>query len=278
MANTANITLEFSFLTLNTMGAPLKPKLRERYEKISSSIQTSHAEFFALQETFQKQKTHDWIFAPLQKTELFIAHAHNHNLWQLKTTGSGLASLSRHPIVKEEFHKFKASRSVDRLSNKGVLLTRILCNKTFEIDFYNTHLQASYLYRHQNAKTRMRQLRELSEFVQTHSTPKSLIVIVGDFNFKEHTKEYKYFMHELWHAKDFQFLEIMRSLHPDATIKPLFTYQHLTRKNLKEKLDHKFIHVPAEWRWDMSKSATEILDWNVSDHAPVLTKLVFDKS
>jgi exonuclease III len=81
----------------------------------------------------------------------------------------------------------------------------------------------------------------------------------------------------LWHAKGFAFLEIMRSLHPNAAAKPLFTYQHLTRKNLKEKIDHKFMHVPTDWCWDLEKSSTEILDWNVSDHAPVLTKLVFAK-
>ena len=273
--NAKSNTFEFSFLTLNTMGAPLKPRIKERYQKIATEIQNANAEFFALQEVFHVQKTRDWIFTPLAQNSLSMTHAHKYNLWKLKSTGSGLASLSRHPVVKEEFYSYKSSSSVDRLSNKGVLLTRILCNSNFEIDFYNTHLQASYLYRHQNAKTRIRQLHELSEFVHTHSTPKNLVIILGDFNFKENTPEYRCFMNDLWSVKGFSFLEIMRNLHPNPADKPLFTYQHLVRKSLKEKIDHKFMHVPKEWQWDLQNSSTQILDWDVSDHAPVLTRLCF---
>lgn len=266
--------LQFSFLTLNTMGALFKPQVSERYQKITASLIKTNAEFFALQEVFHVKKSRDWILGPLQNRNFKIAHAHQFSYRKFKSVGSGLASISKHPITKEEFYSFKFSKSVDRFSNKGVLLTRLMLQDNIEIDFYNTHLQASYLYRHQNAKTRLRQLHELSEFVFQHSSPKNTVIIVGDFNFKENTKEYTYFLDELWHNKHFHFLEIMRSLYPQHK-DTLYTYQHLRRKNLQEKLDHKFMHIPDHWKWVKEKSSSEILNWNVSDHSAILTQLTF---
>lgn len=270
--------IELSLLSLNTMGAPFKPKIKKRYQEISKLLNENKSHFFALQETFPQKDTNLHILKPFQEKNFFTATAHEKTFWRLKTVNSGLTSLSYYPIIEQKFQSFRYSQSVDRFSDKGILLTRIQLPCQTEIDIYNTHLQASYLYRNQNAKTRIKQLEVVVDFIHKYSNPKNIVLVLGDFNFKEDTYEYDYFLKAPWFDAGFSFCEIMRNLHPCEKSMPLYTYEHLKKKNLKEKIDHKFLHVGSDWQWHKEESVTEILDWNVSDHHPIVTKLIFSPS
>lgn len=271
-------SFELSFISLNTMGALFKPQRPQRFRRIVDLMSESPAQFFALQETFSSKVTQSHLIDRLHHKKFELTRGDHRNLWKLKVTCSGLSSVSMHPVVKTEFKAFSKAKSMDRLANKGVLLTRIEIEPGLEVDVYNTHLQASYLHRNENAKTRMRQLKEVADFIRTHSSPDDTILVLGDFNFKENTKEYTLFTQSLWTDCDYGFVEVMRSLHPDVESHPLHTYQHLKRTSLREKIDHKFLHVGKGWEWETELSSTEILDWDVSDHKPILTRLVFQKS
>ena len=270
-----NQSAEFSFISLNTMGAPLKPKRKERYEKMFELLSTCPANVYALQETFHPKHSRT-LLDPFENMGVEIVEGGHRDFWKLKTTGSGLTTISYNPVIKQEFYPFAMGRSIDRYANKGVLLTRVVTEAGKEIDLYNTHMQSSYFYRDQNAHVRLRQLEEMADFVRSHSSQNSTIILTGDFNFKETTKEYDFFTNKLWGGSGYDFSEIMRSLKPDLD-DPLHTYQKRSNKNLLEKIDHKFMHVGQGWTWNQSQSHSEILnEWDVSDHRPILTKLVFE--
>lgn len=105
--------------------------------------------------------------------------------------GGGLLTISKHPIVKKNFYGFKSCLSIDKISKKGVLYTKINAFGS-KIHLFNLHLQASYerfLGGKDNKSyfTRCCQMIELRNFIektleeedfkQTHN-----VIICGDFN------------------------------------------------------------------------------------------------
>ena len=80
----------------------------------------------------------------MKKGFYYHAESPNPSFFSSYLVDGGLLTLSRYPIVQEEFCSFKYGVLSDNLSQKGILYTKIQINDTF-LHLFNTHLQASYV-------------------------------------------------------------------------------------------------------------------------------------
>lgn len=95
-------------------------------------------------------------------------------------TNSGLASLSKYPIieVKKRYYLAQAELS-DQIAIKAILLIRYnIAGHT--VDVYNTNMQPGDSQHAQTARTL--QAAELIQMVLTESPPTNAVIIHGDFN------------------------------------------------------------------------------------------------
>jgi len=63
----------------------------------------------------------------------------------LRLTDAGLLTLSRYPIIEEQFVPYDKSAFSDTLSYKGVLYTMIELPNLSYLHVFNTHLNATYI-------------------------------------------------------------------------------------------------------------------------------------
>ena len=96
------------------------------------------------------------------------------NKW-FKITDSGLTIYSKVYLEFIEFINFKKLESVDKLSDKGFLVTKYL--DTYII---NTHLQATYYIKDLANSVAYQQLNEIFEYLNKKKIKK--FIILGDFN------------------------------------------------------------------------------------------------
>lgn len=92
---------------------------------------------------------------------------------------SGLAILSKYPILESEFHKYKHYNkyTLDCLSQKGFLSVLLQLDNGEKIRIINTHLQSSDYEKYD--KYALLQLEQLLEYTRTL---KEKYIIGGDFN------------------------------------------------------------------------------------------------
>jgi endonuclease/exonuclease/phosphatase family metal-dependent hydrolase len=99
--------------------------------------------------------------------------------------GSGLLLLSRYPIEESHTTTYKHSSrfltsgfKADGFAAKGALHARIRIGDDPHalIDCFLTHLES------RSKRARARQIKQLAEFITSHSTPHHPIVVMGDFN------------------------------------------------------------------------------------------------
>lgn len=108
----------------------------------------------------------------------------------LHLVGSGLAVLSRYPIVARESEPFGKHRCAgfDCLSNKGVQHARVVVPGVPQpIELFNTHLNsqgASRVPRERHGAAHALQIRDLAAFVSATTTPGAPTIFGGDFNMR----------------------------------------------------------------------------------------------
>lgn len=116
--------------------------------------------------------------------------------------GSGLLTVSRFKILKQDFKHFEYFAGVDRLAQKGVLYSKIQLSDERVMHLFNLHTQASYTQffeekSREEYTARMNQIvvvRNMVEhFVKKNSNLsygahlfKDLIILAGDFNVNSH--------------------------------------------------------------------------------------------
>ena len=103
----------------------------------------------------------------------------------------GLLTLSKYPIISSKFFKYNCFCTVDKLSKKGILYTKIIVNNSI-LHLFNTHLQASYVYTFNKKSklsyfTRLYQILELKnvlgEVLKNENYYKNdLVIVCGDLN------------------------------------------------------------------------------------------------
>ncbi|AYJ87709.1 metal-dependent hydrolase [Sphingomonas paeninsulae] len=114
-------------------------------------------------------------------------------------TGGGLAIASRYPIIQTEMRAYgrKSCAGLDCLSNKGIVLARILIpGLPTPIDVYNTHLNsrgASRAPAIRHLAAHDRQSLEAWEFIERTHNDANPIVFGGDFNMRKSEERWESF-------------------------------------------------------------------------------------
>ena len=145
-------------------------------------------EIVALQEVFATVGT--WTLVDLIKRARdygFHYHVMGSFVSALAIVDSGLLVLSKYPIVRTSFYKYKHACSWDKLSSKGILYACIQLgtDSSTQIHLFNTHLQSTYHEDDTSAfEVQRNQLHSLQQFVEVtmKGTENKPVYIVGDFN------------------------------------------------------------------------------------------------
>ena len=112
---------------------------------------------------------------------------------------SGLAILSRYPIIQAQTEPFGARRcaGLDCLSNKGMIHARIAMPGVPEpIDLFDTHLNsqgASGVGAERHGEAHRIQVGQLADFIVQTADPKIPAVLGGDFNMKHSAVRFEWF-------------------------------------------------------------------------------------
>jgi endonuclease/exonuclease/phosphatase family metal-dependent hydrolase len=186
--------LESSFLTYNVWGLPkffgCGSTNPERFGQIGRELRFLRSDIVALQEMWHQES--DVLIA--ESNYSFRAVTGNS---KLHYGGSGLVTLSKFPIISEEFHPFSKTAGVERLVNKGALFTRVQHPSGSLIDIYNVHLISEpekisrlFLSKKRADELRLTQLRELATWITSRQEPNIPIIVLGDFNLDELSSAY----------------------------------------------------------------------------------------
>jgi len=172
------------------------PVFKEDQEARWDAFCAEHIENYdliLLQEAFTLNDQH---MGDLSKKGWECVQFHKCPRWPLKFVGSGLAFVSRFPIVHSDTMIFRAAAIPDRFAAKGALYVQVKAPNGLTVHVLNTHLQAAYgagqwerFFSPQSKAARVRrdQIQEAAVFlakcIGMHADPsKDLILFGGDFN------------------------------------------------------------------------------------------------
>jgi sphingomyelin phosphodiesterase 2 len=168
---------------------------KRRMRLIGQTLADLNPDVVAIQEAFIK-KDRDELIAQLGDSRL-----QNHAYFGHGVSGSGLLILSALPILEISFHQYQNKGKWykiwegDYWAGKGAALVRVPLGKNAGVlDFYNTHMQASYVEPDSfdaNAPVRLEQMKELRDFVLKTSRPGNPAILAGDFNCKPGSDDYQ---------------------------------------------------------------------------------------
>lgn len=258
-------TRPIHFLSMNTMGAPLKPKVRDRYHALTERLKqwrgTKDCAVVFLQETFSKRHV-DATFATR------LAHEFPHQFFHfdagrgLRFVASGLGILSTHPLDDFNFTAFTRATGPDLFSNKGVLSARLQFDGT-SLCLANCHTQASYINVHQPHPVRIHQLGELVACLKRLVRDDESFMLSGDLNFHEEQFEYQHLLQGLAAELNHQIEDVVRVLFPDKKNHPMHSFAWKDAKRAR-RIDHLISGTPQNTRltWDH----VTYDDWGLSDH------------
>ncbi len=152
---------------------------KERYPQISAII--NEFDIVVLNECF------------LYREQLMELSTHMYNYTDSKPWykffNSGIVILSKYPFSQEMTHHFNSISYWDRFISKGILKVSFKINEK-KFDLYGTHMQQ---YNDDDAqRSRLAQVNETINFINSTNVPGNDIILVGDFNMGPvFDKEYK---------------------------------------------------------------------------------------
>jgi endonuclease/exonuclease/phosphatase family metal-dependent hydrolase len=196
---TGNTNSDLVVITFNVQDLYFAGKDRKRrMEWIGHTLATLNPDVVGVQEAFIGKDR-----AVLQK-QLIDSRLQNYAFFDYGTVNSGLLILSAFPILETEFHPFTNKGKWykiwqgDYWAGKGIAMTR-LSTLGGELEFYNTHAQASYHKegeRDEYGDVRMGQMREIRDFLKNNSNPENPAIFTGDFNCSDRMPEYNFLVKE----------------------------------------------------------------------------------
>lgn len=177
---------QLRILTWNVWGLPLAFHRSsfhlERIEAIRKQLEALPADVVALQEVWARE-----ILAAMAAAG-YTYYATGARAGSL-VGGSGLMTLSRHPIVRTSFTPFANRRGIEKVIRKGVLHTRIRVGDRSMIDVLNVHLvsepeRGSHLLlddpeTREVRRAQLEEVRYAADRIKSQGIP---VVIAGDFN------------------------------------------------------------------------------------------------
>ena len=137
-----------------------------------------NVDIICLQEVWEKN-IEDMIKNNLKDLNLYIAQPPT-NLKYCVGEHSGLLTISKYPIVFQDYHKYDLLNFTCSFTNKGLQHIRIIRNNS-KYDIINTHLQSSFNkcgLMYQN--TAELQLKQILKYVNENNVEKC--IILGDLN------------------------------------------------------------------------------------------------
>jgi endonuclease/exonuclease/phosphatase family metal-dependent hydrolase len=175
---------------LGPFTSPLTRFTHERFAAIGQRLAASSYDVVALQELWDRKSA-----------QILTSSGYPHTAPERYTPGligrSGLAILSRHPILEYEERSFKSRVGVERFVCKGMLRALIELDKGVYCYVYTCHLLSppepatrSFLTMQRAQEVRARQVDELAEFMASGS-PAIPTVVLGDFNCESGDPEYR---------------------------------------------------------------------------------------
>ena len=175
---------------LGLFTSPLTRFTHERFPEIGRRLAVSSYDVIALQELWDRKSQ-----------QIVTSSGYPHIAPSRYTPGlvgrSGLAILSRHPIIEYEERSFKSRVGVERFVNKGMLRALIQLDSGVQCYVYTCHLLSSpepatrpLLTAQRAHEVRSRQVDELAEFMASGSSGIPTVVL-GDFNCESGDPEYR---------------------------------------------------------------------------------------
>lgn len=134
-------------------------------------IENSDADIICLQEYFHNIFRDKKGFLKRINYNVCIPEVNNKMKWD-----SGLVILSKYPIKYIDFIPFKKSSSIDSITEKGFLITKIK-----DLFIINAHLQACY-QKSFNYPIIYSQLNQINEYIVYNNLNRYNCILCGDFN------------------------------------------------------------------------------------------------
>ncbi|EMR09422.1 hypothetical protein PNEG_02365 [Pneumocystis murina B123] len=172
-------------LSLNCWGLKYISNYRkERLDLISKRIASEDYDIVGLQEV--------WVYSDYENMRNNTKHKLPYGKFYFSGIfGSGLVILSKFPIESTSIYKYSlngrpsAFYHGDWYVGKGVAMATLLMPNGKKIEFFNTHLHASYGGENDEYLChRISQAWEISKLISSAFTAGKMIIIVGDFNSK----------------------------------------------------------------------------------------------
>lgn len=157
---------DISIVSYNMNGLPCHNKPLSEVEKY-----LLHYDIILLQECYTNIFNSKYYFLNRMNKYYYI-YTDSHSICSAKLESSGMAILSRFPIIDTDFKSFRGLQGMDQLTDKGVMKATILVRGEY-IDIYNTHFQDDDVT---SPKFCLHQMKQFVAPIQ-HPT-----VIGGDFN------------------------------------------------------------------------------------------------
>ena len=186
-----------SVLTLNTWGLPVwfgKSTNKSRYKKLIENVTLTNADIVCLQETFHpkiRERIQTLIRQGYNTNTDFECNRYANGLVKMDCFG-GLITMTKYPIVKENFYKYEITDEyciIEVAGRKGFLFTTINVNGEY-INIINTHLYSGGS-KH-SEKQRLIQIEYVDSIINTiPEYNKYPTLFAGDFNFQHPSTEEK---------------------------------------------------------------------------------------
>lgn len=104
------------------------------------------------------------------------------NLLSTKIIDSGLVNISKYNLKLIDFVNFSNNKSVDKLANKGFLVSKLFICNYKPIIVINTHLQNFYTHQEYNCSIISEQLSILNNYIMDLLKNDNDVIVLGDFN------------------------------------------------------------------------------------------------
>jgi endonuclease/exonuclease/phosphatase family metal-dependent hydrolase len=188
------MTNSLKIISLNTWCPPQGQHREMRVLAIAEKIKQLAPDVVCLQEMFLTGSRN------LMIEQLRDVYPH-YQYFSSGLLGSGLLTLSKHPIIDCYFHPFRLKGKPEKITHgdyyvaKGVGLTRIQFLDT-PVDIYNTHTHAQYEMAHDNeyAVFNHTNLYEVSRFIGNQSA-QNAVILCGDLNTRPDQLGYRMITH-----------------------------------------------------------------------------------
>lgn len=241
-----------SALSYNVWGLPIRLPGHDqttRFQKLADSLSSRNFNIICLQEVFHKNIRKELSNKLLPDYFHASDYECNQNIvgkWIQKDCYGGLMTLSKFPILQENFYRFKnleKASIIERIGGKGFLFTTILWNGE-PVNIINTHLYAGG--GHQAVACRKNQILQMEEILQSiESYQRYPTLLFGDLNVIHSTvatsippEVYRYITTEMSFCDNKEVLD-----ENSYTINPTLN-SYTSPNEQKQKLDYIMIHNP----------------------------------